>query len=150
MQENIKPLKIKATVMWAFLDQRNEMSGAYQVDLCDLSKAAVQALTDMGIDVKHKDERGYYITAKSKNYAIEALTPDGGRIPEGVKIGNGSKATAIVSAYSWTFKNKKGVSPSVKKLVITDLIKYIGKSSDDDAIDVDDSGSIEDLESDIL
>lgn len=150
MQDNVKPLKIKATIMWAFLDQRNDMSGAYQVDLCDLSKAAVQALSDMGIEAKHKEDKGYYITAKSKNYVIEALTPDGERIPEGVKVGNGSKATAIVGAYPWTFKNKKGFSPSVKKLVITDLIKYSGKSTVDDVIDVDDSGSIEDMESDIL
>lgn len=150
MQDNVKPLKIKATIMWAFLDQRNDMSGAYQVDLCDLSKAAVQALSDMGIEAKHKEDKGYFITAKSKNYVIEALTPDGERIPEGVKVGNGSKATAIVGAYPWTFKNKKGFSPSVKKLVITDLIKYSGKATVDDAIDVDDSGSIEDMESDIL
>lgn len=150
MQDIVKPLKIKATIMWAFLDQRNDMSGAYQVDLCDLSKAAVQALSDMGIEAKHKEDKGYYITAKSKNFVIEALTTDGARIPEGVKVGNGSKATAVIGRYPWTFKNKKGFSPSVKKLVITDLIKYSGKSTDEDVVDVDDSGSIEDLESDIL
>lgn len=149
MQKEVKPLKIKATVMWAFLDQRNEMSNAYQVDLCNLSKAAVDALSEMGIEAKHKDDKGFFITAKSKNYPIEAQTTDGERIPAGTKVGNGSKVTAIVGAYSWTFKNKKGVSPSIKKLVVTDLIEYKGKD-DEDAIDVDDSGSIEDLESDIL
>jgi hypothetical protein len=149
MQKEVKPLKIKATVQWAFLDQRNEMSNCYQVDLCNLSKAAVDALSDMGIEAKHKDDKGFYITAKSKNYPIEAQTTDGERIPEGVKVANGSKATAIISSYAWTFKNKKGVSPSIKKLVITDLIEY-KRSGEDDAVDVDDSGSIEDMESDIL
>lgn len=149
MQKDSKPLKIKATIMWAFLDQRNEMSNAYQVDLCELSKAAVNALAEMGIEAKHKDDKGYYITAKSKNYAIEALTTDGERIPEGIKVGNGSKCTAVVGSYEWTFKNKKGVSPSLKKLVITDLVKF-SKDGADDAVDIDDNGSIEDMVSDVL
>jgi hypothetical protein len=40
------------------------------------------------------------------------------------KEGNGTKAVCVLGAYSWTFKNKKGVSPSLKKLVITDLVTY--------------------------
>jgi hypothetical protein len=39
-------------------------------------------------------------------------------------VGNGTKAVCVLGAYSWTFKNKKGVSPSLKKLVITDLVTY--------------------------
>jgi len=150
MQKEIKPLKIKAAVQWAFLDQRNDMSGKYQVDLCDLSKAAVDALAAMGVEAQHKDEKGFYITCKSKNYPIEAQTTDGERLAPGTKVGNGSKVTAIVSAYPWTFKNKKGWSPSIKKLVITELIEYKGKEDVNDAVDVDDSGSMADLESDIL
>jgi len=39
-----------------------------------------------------------------------------------------------VSSYSWTYKNKKGVSPSLKKLVITDLVEYASATG----IDADD------------
>jgi hypothetical protein len=143
-----KLLKIKAELMWAFLDSRNEMSGAYQVDLCNLSKAAVDALAEQGIEAKHKDGKGFFITGKSANYPIEAQLPDGSRLPEGIKVGNGTKATAVIGAYSWTFKNKKGVSPSIKKLVITDLVEF--KRDDGDVVSIDDDGSIEDLESDVL
>jgi hypothetical protein len=38
------------------------------------------------------------------------------------RVGNGSKAIAMIGAYSWTFKNKEGVSPSLKKLVIENLV----------------------------
>ena len=47
------PIKLKAEIMWANLDIRNEMSGKYQVDLCGLSAGASQALRDMGIEVKN-------------------------------------------------------------------------------------------------
>ena len=52
-------------------------------------------------------------------------------------IGNGSKAKALVSSYSWTYKNKKGVSPSLKKLVVTELVEYSaasGISADDEDV----------------
>ena len=41
-------VKIKATLEWANLSVPNEMSGKYQVDLCNLSKEAVEAIE--GID----------------------------------------------------------------------------------------------------
>lgn len=138
---DIKPLKIKATVMWAFLTEKNEMSNAYQVDLCDLSQAAINALSDMGIEAKHKEEKGFYITCKSKNFPIDAQYSDGERLREGVRLGNGSKVTAIVSPYQWTFKNKKGVSASCKKLIINELIEYKKNSNDDDALDIDGAGA---------
>jgi hypothetical protein len=49
-------------------------------------------------------------------------------------VGNGSKAIALIAPYEWKFKNKKGVSASLKKLVITDLVKYEAK----DDVDMDD------------
>jgi hypothetical protein len=37
-------VKIKADVMWASLGKVNEMSGKFQVDLCNLSDKAAEAL----------------------------------------------------------------------------------------------------------
>jgi hypothetical protein len=37
-----------------------------------------------------------------------------------------------MGSYSWTFKNKKGVSPSLKKLVITDLVTYSAQPKQDE------------------
>ena len=119
-------LKIKCDIYWAQLKKMNEMSGAYQVNLCNISDAAAKALEEMGITVnfdgEKKPEMGKYITCKSKNRPMKAYDVDGEEID--AEIGNGSKAKALVTPYSWTYKNKKGISPSLKKLVITELVEY--------------------------
>ena len=128
-------LKIKADVYWASLNRKNEMADAYTVDLCNLSDKAVAALEDMGISVQEnlekKPEQGKYITCKSQR-PIKAFDTDNEEIVE--DIGNGSKAICMVGSYPWTYKNKKGVSPSLAKLVITDLVEYAagGNISADD------------------
>lgn len=124
----MQSVKLKADVMWAQLDKVNDMSGKFQVDLTNLSEAAVVALEEMGITVPEKEGRGRYITCKS-SIPIKAFDNDGVELT-GVKIGNGSKAKAIITAYEWKYKNKKGVSPSLKKLVITDLVEYGGGGAD--------------------
>lgn len=131
-------LKIKATVNWAFLNRKNEMADAYTVDLCNLSDKAVAALEEMGISVQEnlekKPEQGKYITCKSQK-PIKAFDTDNDEIVE--DIGNGSKAICMIGSYAWTYKNKKGVSPSLAKLVITDLIVFAGGgniSADDEDV----------------
>jgi len=131
-------LKIKADVYWASLNRKNEMADAYTVDLCNLSDKAVAALEDMGISVQEntekKPEQGKYITCKSQR-PIKAYDTDGDEIIE--DIGNGSKAVCMIGSYAWTYKNKKGVSPSLAKLVVTDLVAYAGGadiSADDEDV----------------
>ena len=124
----MQSVKIKADVMWAQLDKVNEMSGKFQLNLTNLSEAAVVALEEMGITVPEKEGQGRYITCKS-SIPIKAFDNDGVELT-GVKIGNGSKAKAIITAYEWKYKNKKGVSPSLRKLVITDLVEYGGGKAD--------------------
>mgnify|MGYP003652738094 CR=1 FL=1 len=121
-------VKIKADVMWAFLENRNEMSNAYQVDLCNLSTKAIEALESLGVQVKNKEGKGSFITCKSQR-PIHAYTLGGEKI-ENVKVGNGSKASAMIGHYDWTFKNKKGRSPSLVKLVVTELVEYSGNPLD--------------------
>jgi len=137
MAEN-KRIKLKCDLYWAQLNKMNDMSGAYQVNLCNLSDAAVAALEEMGISVLEDSEKkadmGRYITCKSKNRPIKAFDVDGDEITE--NIGNGSKAKALVGAYEWTYKNKKGISPTLAKLVVTDLVEYAdgGKLDDEDVL----------------
>jgi hypothetical protein len=134
MEEQVK-IKIKADVFWAQLNKINEMSNKYQVNLCNLSDAAVEALEAMGVSVSigedKKADMGRYITCKSNN-PIRAFDADGDELSE--LIGNGSKAKAVVGCYEWKYKNKKGVSPSLKKLIITNLVEYAseGGSIDDE------------------
>jgi hypothetical protein len=132
----MEAVKLKAVVMWCQNKEPNEMSGKHQIDLTQLSDAAVEALEAMKIDVKEKEGMGKYITCKSAR-PIKVLDIDGDEIQE--KIGNGSKAKCIVSSYEWKYKNKKGVSPSLQKIVITDLVEFGGGGggsniSDDEAL----------------
>lgn len=123
-------LKLKADIYWASLNRKNEMADAYTVDLCNLSDKAVAALEEMGISVQEnaekKPEQGRYITCKSQR-PIKAFDPDNEEIVE--DVGNGSKAICMIGSYAWTYKNKKGVSPSLAKLVITDLVVFAGGSN---------------------
>ncbi len=131
--ENV--VKLKADIMWAQLDKPNDLSNKYQVNLCNLSDAAVLALEELGIAVAEKEGQGRFITCKSAN-PIKAFDADGDEIV-GVKVGNGSKAKAVINPYEWKYKNKKGVSPSLRKLVITELIEYGGGNNanlDDDEV----------------
>lgn len=124
MNDQVKPITIKADVMWAFLTRQNELSGKYQVDLTNLSAGAVTALESMGLKVKNKDDRGSYITCSSRN-PIKAYNPSSDEIPGDI-IGNGSKARAVVGFYDWTFSGKAGRSPSLLKLVVDELEMYEG------------------------
>ena len=117
-------VKIKADIMWAYLTKPNEMSGKYQVDLCNLSDKATEALQDMGLDVKSKEGKGKYITCKSTRPIT--IYDDGGSVLDGSVLGNGSKAVALVDAWEWQYQKKKGISPGLKKLVITEFKAYNG------------------------
>lgn len=131
-------LKLKADIYWASLSRKNEMADAYTVDLCNLSDKAVAALEDMGISVQEntekKPEHGRYITCKSQR-PIKAFDSDGDEITE--DVGNGSKAICMIGSYAWTYKNKKGVSPSLAKLVVTDLIVFADGGGRITALDED-------------
>ncbi len=126
-------VKFKCDIMWAQLAKVNDMSGKFQVNLCNLSDAAAKALEELGISTLNKEGMGNYITCKS-NTPMKAFGTEGDEISE--LIGNGSRAKAVVKPYEWTYKNKKGVSPSLVKLVITDLVEYAsaGGSLDDDEL----------------
>jgi hypothetical protein len=122
---DIKPVKLNAEIKWAFFDKVSEMSGKYQVDLTNLSEQAVKALEAIGVTVRKREdkpENGWYVTVKSNN-PIKPVDEKGNSIT--AIVANGSKATALVSAYNWTWKNKSGVSPSLMKIVITDLKEYV-------------------------
>jgi hypothetical protein len=138
MNDLVKPVKIKAEVMWCFHNKPNEMSGKYQMDLCNLSENAVSALESLGLEVRKREdkpEKGFFITAKS---AMPIKVFDGkGEDLSNVAIGNGSTAVAVISAYDWKWKNKTGRSATIKKLVIEELQAYEspeGSNQDDDIL----------------
>jgi hypothetical protein len=134
---DLQPVKVQAEIMWAFLDTPNQLSGKYQVDLCNLSSEAVSKLQTMGVNVRKKDdqpEKGFFVTAKSVNYPIKAEDRDGN--PVAGKVGNGSKAIALLKPYEYTYQKKKGVAIGVNKLIITDLVVYEAEATEEVLDDV--------------
>ena len=136
MAEQIKLKDI--TLMWAKLDTVDDLSGKYQVELTNLTAEHVQAISGLGIEVKNspnKPEKGFFLTAKSTK-PITALDASGGILKQ--KIGNGSKANILLTAYPWAFKNKKGISPSIAKMVVThvEVFEGSGGSAPDDDDDL--------------
>ena len=140
MSDKPKPITINTTLYWANLTTKNEMSGKYQVDLGQLSDAAVEALQQRGIDVKNKPpadedsvDKGNFITCKSQS-PIKAYNTSGDEIGE--LVGNGSQAKAAIGYYDWTNPaGKKGRSPSILKLVVTELEVYESPDSVDVAME---------------
>jgi len=131
-----KSIAVQADIFWACTQTPNPSSDKeqYTINLSNLSDKAVAALKELGIKVLNNPEKreaeGNYITCKS-NYKIEAFDQDGEQVPASKKIANGSKCTAIVSSYEWDYRGKKGVSPSLKKLTITNLVEYKGAKDDE-------------------
>ena len=87
MTEEKKAIKLKADVYWCQHNKVNDMSGKFQLNLCNLSDAAVEALEDMGISVQtgeeKKAEMGRYITCKSEK-AIRVFDTDNDEITEAI------------------------------------------------------------------
>lgn len=113
---------VNATVFYAFNDRVNQMSGKYQIDLGELSVPAQQALEDLGLDVKHKEKQGPFITCKSK-FPIRLYNTDGEEIT--APVGNGSKVVAKVGYYEYkTPQGQTGRSPKLLTNKVTDLVIY--------------------------
>ena len=132
-------INLKCQLYWPNLTMKNQLANKYTVDLALLSDEAVTALEDMGLKVNNKgDERGYYITCKSNN-KYRAFQTDGeeilikGRTPlddeddpdMGVVVANGSEAKCLVGFYDWEYMKKKGRSPTLRRMVISNVVEYL-------------------------
>ncbi len=131
-------VNLKCQLYWPNLTMKNQLANKYTVYLALWSDEAVTALEDMGLKVNNKgDERGYYITCKSNN-KYRAFKPDGeellirGRTPlddeddpdMGVVVANGSEAKCLVGFYDWEYMKKKGRSPTLRRMVISNVVEY--------------------------
>ena len=123
-------------LFWASVHTVNDMSKKYQVNLTNLSASQIEALEEAGLAVRTKEEQpemGTFITASSQ-YPIKVVDTDGNLIDD--LIGNGSVADVLFDTYSG--KNKFGpyCGISVKKLVVTDLVAYESKVTDDEVEEI--------------
>jgi hypothetical protein len=121
------------TLFWAALRERNAMSDKFQVDICDLSPDQINALEELGVKPRTKDDdRGYFVTAKSAKFPIIPHDTQGNEIQ--ALIANGSKANVKGEVYGWTHAPTKrsGFSLGIKigGLTVTDLQEYTPASED--------------------
>ncbi len=140
---------VKGIAQWASLSKPNDMSGKFQIDVCNLSDADVAQLEKQGVTNVHfeessKDEvydpRGHYITMRSNavSKAGDNLDPpkvvDAKKqpLPRGVLVGNGSVVNVVYDPFEWTFKQKTGVSAGLRIVQVLELVKFEGGSGLDD------------------
>lgn len=131
--DSIKPIKIAGELFYAKdmceFNQYTEDSQKYIVQLGKLSAVAVEKLEDIGITVGTHEDKGRFVTCKSK-FVIKPTDEEGNEIDPRT-IGNGSKAVVIVAPYQWKFGKKSGVGASPKRVTVTEYIKYTPTASID-------------------
>ena len=129
--DSIKPLKIAGELFYAKdmceFNQYTEDSQKYIVQLGKLSDMAVEKLEDIGITVGTHEDKGRFVTCKSK-FVIKPTDEEGNEIDPRT-IGNGSKAVIILAPYQWKFGKKSGVGASPKRVTVTEYIKYTPTAS---------------------
>ena len=124
---DLKTIKVAGEIFYAqdmtkFNTTFNPDNDRYICTLGQLSDKAVEALSEIGVKVKTHDTKGKYITAKSK-YIFEPVDEQGNKV-DPTKIGNGTKVVAILSSYTHKMSKMYGNSPSIKKLIVTELKEY--------------------------
>lgn len=127
MSSDVKPVKVACELFWAtwmenFNTKFNEDNDKYEATIGCLSDKAAKALEELGIKIKERDPMGKYVVAKSK-FKFEPVDTDGNPVDVS-KIGNGTKAYALVSSYRHKMSAKFGAAPSVKMIIITELKEY--------------------------
>ena len=124
---DLKPVKIQGELFWnkwmaEFNKAFNSDNDRYECTIGNISDDDAAKLTGLGIKVKHKDSQGNYIVAKSK-YLFNP-TDDNMKEVDVKDLGNGSKCIAVISAYTHKMSAKYGNSPTIKKLLVTEVVTY--------------------------
>ena len=135
MNDSLKPVKVSGQLYWnkyltEFNTHFNEDNTKYEATLCHLSEDDKAKLEELGIKVKFKEEQGNYIVAKSK-YVFEPVDKEGKKL-DTKTFGNGTKAFALVGSYRHKMSAKYGAAPTIKKLVVSEVVTYEGGSSGED------------------
>ena len=141
MSADLKPVKINGELFWSkwmaeFNTAFNTDNDRYECTIGNISDDDAAKLTGLGIKVKHKDAMGNFIVAKSK-YLFNP-TDDTMKEVDVKALGNGSKCVAVLTAYTHRMSAKHGNAPTIKKLMVTEVVTYTPTEAtveeDDDAL----------------
>ena len=89
-------------------------------EISDAAQAKLQE--DLGIKPKHKDEIGNYFCGKSV-HPFKPVDEDGNPIPVDI-LGKGTEVVVLVDSYEHKMSKAHGKAPSIKKIIVTKLVKY--------------------------
>ena len=125
-----KQAVIEGVLEWAHLQpgKPNELSGKYQVDVCQLPAATVKELKGLGLEVqdgakKGKPDKGFYVTPKATK-AVAIVDSKKTKFEDAERIGNGTKAKVAIRAFPYNFKGKEGIGCGLQAIQILDLNEY--------------------------
>lgn len=126
-----KPLRITGEIFYAKdmveFNEYTQEKQKYVAQIGKLSEAAAEKLREMGIHVGQNETKGLNISCKS-NYKHTVTDEEGNEI-DPLTIGNGTKCVALVGTYDWKYAKKSGKAASLKKLIVTELVKYEPKEA---------------------
>ena len=132
---------IKATIAWPFLHKKSEMSGKYEVNLCNLTVAQAKKLVALGIPkarIRQEDkkklaereaegktvfDKGRYLVVKSGERYFTVSDNDKNVLPEDTVVGNGSVATVTVKAIPYQAYGG-GVMAGLGDIIIHEMVEY--------------------------
>lgn len=134
---------VRGTAQWASVFEPNELSGKFQIDVCNLNTETVKSLKSVGIDAKKgtgdKADKGRFITAKSKKYPPKVMDRRAQAMDGSILIGNGSEVKVSIRPYAWTFGDKTGVGAGLNSVMVTSLVEYGGSEELEPEDDFDDN-----------
>jgi hypothetical protein len=127
IMSDMKPVRITGELFWTqwmtkFNTKFDEDSKKYECTIGNISAKDCEALKTLGIKIKNKEGQGNFIVAKS-NYPHSAVDEDGIAV-EPSTIGKGTKVAAVMSFYAHKMSKMHGNGPSIKRLIITELVSY--------------------------
>lgn len=128
MSEENKQTVVRGTVMYQALNKPNDLSGKYQIDLCQLDKKAVKTLEGLGLEVhdgdkKGKEKHGRYITPKA-NRQVTMVDADKNSWDVEQLLGNGTLVNACVRAYEYNHMGKSGVAVGLQAVQVLEHVSY--------------------------
>lgn len=119
---------IEGVLEWAHLAKPNEMSGKFQVDVCQLDKSAIKELKAAGLEVqdgakKGKEGKGFYVTPKATR-PVTIVDSMKNSLDCADAIGNGTKAKVAIRAFDYNYKGKSGVGAGLQAIQVLNLVEY--------------------------
>lgn len=123
-----KPVRLSGKLfftkwMSSFNTHFNPDNKKYECTVGEISDAAQKKLQDeLGIKPKNKEGIGNFFVAKSL-HLFKPVDEDGDAVAL-EEIGAGTEVIVVVDSYEHRMSKQHGKAPSIKKIIVTKLVKW--------------------------